>query len=51
MLNLRLFNDTVAATNVIMSNEMGHGDALSVGWNFERYLNMFEDFQVSSRRD
>lgn len=35
MLNLRLFNDTVATTDVIMSNETGHGDELSVGRNFE----------------
>jgi len=43
MLNLRLFDDTVAATDVIMSNEMGHGDELSVSRNFERY-NIFSTF-------
>jgi hypothetical protein len=44
MLNLSLFNDTVAVTDVIMSNEMGHGDELSVGRNFERYYNNFSTF-------
>jgi hypothetical protein len=44
MLNLRLFNDTVAATDVIMSNEMGHGDELSVGRNFEMYHNIFSTY-------
>jgi hypothetical protein len=41
MLNVRLFNDTVAATDVVMSNEMGHGVELSVCRNFERYHNIF----------
>lgn len=36
MLNLRLFDDTVAVTDVIMSNEMGHGDELSVDRNFDK---------------
>lgn len=34
MLNLRLFNDTLATTDVMMSNETGHGDELLVGRNF-----------------
>jgi hypothetical protein len=51
MLNLRLFTDIVAAIDVILSNEMGHNDELSVGRNFKRHRNIFEDFQVSSQRD
>lgn len=41
MLNPRLFNGTVVTTDVIKSNEMGNGDELSVGRNFERYRNLF----------